>query len=255
MGDIMYRNGIQKEDFLCVLKDVGIRENDTVFVHSDIMAFGRIETAETMDKLIEVLKLSVKNGTLLMPTYTYSFTKNEVYNNKLSPSVVGSLTNCFRVLPDVSRINDPIFSTAVFGLDTNFYMNSDVHNCFGSNSVYSRLLEKEAKILMLGSEFSRSLTFLHFVEQKFGVYYRKLKEFKGIKNIDGREYEDCCEFFVREPRDIIVNLEKLEKRVVNNGLLKKEKLGFGNIMLINVEELYDECIQMLSEDENCFLEV
>tara|TARA_Y100000310_G_C20627704_1_gene786887 strand:+ start:288 stop:1055 length:768 start_codon:yes stop_codon:yes gene_type:complete len=252
MAEILYKNNIYSSDFSSALKKIGISERDTIFMHSNILAFGRIATDTTLQSLINEIKTVVSSGDILMPTYTYSFTKDEIYDVENTPSRVGSLTNYFRKLPSVYRTLDPIFSVAVLGDDK--YMECDDKDCFGENSIYSELLKSKAKIVMFGSEFSRSLTFLHFVEQQFGVYYRKLKKFHGKKKINNKIFEDYCYFYAREPRNIVVNLDRLEQHLINKDLLKTIEIGYGRISTIDINELYNQCIVLLQKDQNFFLD-
>ncbi|CAM4052786.1 Aminoglycoside N(3)-acetyltransferase [Campylobacter armoricus] len=80
---------------------LGIQKNDILCIHSELMKFGipllpRNEFLQTIiDCFFEVIG---KEGTLIMPTFTYSFCKNEVYNKINSKSNVGVLTEYFRKL-------------------------------------------------------------------------------------------------------------------------------------------------------------
>jgi len=245
---------VSSSDFSKAFRELGVKDDDTLFIHSDILSFGKIVDISTiMTSLVEeIISLSPK-GNILMPAYTYSFTKNEIYDVEKTPSTVGSLTNYFRKLNQTYRTLDPIFSISVLG-DRKF-LDCDTRNCFGERSVYSEILESKGKIVMLGSKFDKSLTFLHFIEQQFGVHYRKLKKFSGKKKVDNNIFDDYCYFYVREPRDTVkINLNNLKKYLIDKALIKSIQLGEGIISIIDSYLLYEHCTLLLRSDENFFLE-
>ncbi|EAJ5678338.1 acetyltransferase, partial [Campylobacter lari] len=93
-------------DLIEAFKKLGIKKGDILCVHSELMKFGipllpRNEFLQTiLDCFFEVID---KEGTLIMPTFTYSFCKNEVYDNLNSKSTVGVLTEYFRKWGGVKR--------------------------------------------------------------------------------------------------------------------------------------------------------
>ena len=72
-------------DVIAALEKVGIKNGDTIFVHSDVSVFGKLAfplgRELLLGALVEVLKRAVgREGTLIMPTFTYSFCKGEIYD-------------------------------------------------------------------------------------------------------------------------------------------------------------------------------
>jgi aminoglycoside 3-N-acetyltransferase len=88
-------NEIGKQDFTAALKSLGVKNDDILFVHSGVSVFGnivRLGRSFILDSIIEALQEAIPHGTLILPTFTYSFCKGEKYNIKNSKSTVGSLT-------------------------------------------------------------------------------------------------------------------------------------------------------------------
>ena len=91
---------ITDRDFIKGLKDIGVKNGDTIFVHTDVGVFGKL--AETnrnklLESFFEILKESVgEGGTIIIPTFTYSFCEGKDYDPKNSPSTVGIFTEFFR---------------------------------------------------------------------------------------------------------------------------------------------------------------
>src|SRR3989338_8744593 len=93
---ILFKNekkDFRQKDVINALKKAGIKNGDTLMVHADLARFGKlrniINKKEFVDVFIEAfLKVIGKEGTLIVPTFTYSFCKNEIYDPDNTPSTV-----------------------------------------------------------------------------------------------------------------------------------------------------------------------
>ncbi|MCW1523361.1 AAC(3) family N-acetyltransferase, partial [Campylobacter jejuni] len=77
-----------------------------------------------------LFKVLGKEGTLLMPTFTYSFCKNETYDKVHSKGKVGVLNEFLELAGGVRRTSDPIFSFAVKGAKADIFLKEN-SSCFG----------------------------------------------------------------------------------------------------------------------------
>lgn len=175
-------------DLIEAFKKLGITKGDILCVHSELMKFGtpllpRNEFLQTiLDCFFEVIG---KEGTLIMPTFTYKFCKNGIYNKLNSKSEVGILTEYFRKCNGVKRTNDPIFSFAIKGAKEELFL-KDTTSCFGENCVYEILAKENGKLILFGSKIA-GYTFSHFIEEKARIPYRYFKNFSGkIIDKDGK---------------------------------------------------------------------
>ena len=239
---------IGKNELKAAVKSLGVDDNDVLFVHSDVSVFGKLATFNRsfiLDSFIEALQESVPNGSLILPTFTYSFCRGEKFSVKNSKSTVGALTEHFRKKKDVLRTNHPIFSVAIWGKQDGFLNISK--DCFDRKSIFGKLYKKDAKLLFLGAPF-QSCTYMHYVEQMFKVPYRYMKTFKG-KISNGTEYEDEYTYFVRYlDSNVDSAIEKAGKHLLDNGFMKKKRLGSGEILLIEAKVLYREIFKLLKKD-------
>jgi len=243
-------------DFTRALEALGIRKGDTILVHSDISVFGKLASynrSYLFSSLTSVLKDAVtEEGTILMPTFSYSFCENKIFDPDKTRSKVGALTEYFRIQPDVSRTKHPIFSFAIWGKDMESYL-SISKDSFDQESVFGILHKNHGKILFLGAPF-QSCTFIHYIEQMHGVPYRFIKKFSGTIRSDGRDSQDECTFFVRYlDREVAVDLTRLEKDLLEKKILTKKTIGNRNIMTVNTDNLFNEGIRLLNSDINFFL--
>lgn len=245
---------IGKGDFKTILKSLGINDDDVIFVHSDVSVFGKLATFDRvfiLDSFVEALQETIPNGTLILPTFTYSFCKGEKFSIKNSKSTVGALTEHFRKKEDVSRTKHPIFSVSIWGNKNGFL---DIgKDSFDKKSIFGKLHKKNAKLLFLGASF-QSCTYMHYIEQMHGIPYRYIKSFKGKIVDNNEEYEGEYTFFVRYlDSNVDFDMEKTEKYLLNNGFMKKKQLGSGEILLIESKVLYKEGFKLLDKDIFYFL--
>jgi aminoglycoside 3-N-acetyltransferase len=239
------------------LAEVGIRKGDSIFVHSDISVFGKLQQTDRnilLDNLLSAIKESVGSaGTVIMPAFTYSFCKGRDFDPVHSESVVGVLSEHFRKQPEISRTNHPIFSVAVWGGKKEQYLDVD-KDSFGEQSIFGRLRQNNAKLLLFGAPFN-SMTFMHHIEQSHGVPYRYLKKFKGVIKTGSNEYEDESTYYVRNlEMDSDLETSKFEKHLLNKRLLKCTELGSGRILMGEAKNIFGEGVEMLDQDINFFIE-
>ncbi len=244
---------ISYKDILERLQEAGIQKGDVVFVHSDIAAFGKLATNNRellMDNIIWALKDAVgEEGTIIMPAFTYSFCRSKEYDQQYSPSTVGVLTEYFRKQPEVDRTLHPIFSAAIWGKRKKEILNVGPDS-FGKDSIFAKLHQLQGKILFLGAPF-QSGTYMHYVEQSYNVPYRYFKYFQGTVRSNGRSFSDTARFFVRDlENNVTYSAAKLEQCLLEKGLMKKVKIGAGEILLVDGEALYKEAFSCLQKDIN-----
>lgn len=239
------------DDLTSALKQVGIEAGDSIFVHSDLKSFGKIDITTTKKEFLGLFIESLSDrvgtdGNIIMPAFSYSFCENEIYETKETPSKVGILTEYFRELKGVQRSTDAIFSVAAIGPDKDYF--TDVgKNCFGKRSVFEKLYDRNVKIVFLGETFD--MTYLHFIEQKHGVPYRFIKEFSG-KIKQKNTLEDLVFYFsVRSwERNVIYDLEGIANFLESKDVLKKVRLGASKIRVVRAADVFTQIKNRFEDD-------
>ncbi|WP_257929572.1 aminoglycoside N3'-acetyltransferase [Campylobacter lari] len=238
-------------DLIKTFKKLGIKKGDILCIHSELIKFGtpllsKNEFLQTiLDCFFEVIG---KEGTLIMPTFTYSFCKNEIYDKLKSKSTVGILTEYFRTWGGVKRTNDPIFSFAIKGAKEELFLKNTA-SCFGKNCVYDILVKEDAKLILFGSKIA-GYTFSHFIEEKAKVPYRYFKNFKGkIVDENGRIYYKNIQYYVRkldENSDLDVDKQIAILKNDNNFNI----LNFSNahIISINTKNYFKTTLKALANN-------
>lgn len=253
----MTRNTIDPSAVTDALRAVGVRPGSVILVHADaILAtqFPAMPDEQRLDLLIDAIEAATgPAGTLLMPAFSYSFTKGEVFDVRHTPSTVGMITERFRTRPGVVRTSDPIFSFACRGRRAAELCAHPVNECFGPGSVFAALHSLNAKIVFmffLGSPLTRGGTFVHYVETAHGVDYRYKKTFPGtIISSDGQASQCSVVYNVRDlTRQSDGDLRRLQQRLADEGKLRTAQAGRARIMAVTATDFFDTAWKMLDED-------
>lgn len=243
---------ITSSDFSSALKLLGVRQGDTVFVHAGVGAFGKLASGASREEvcqgLVNAFRKSVgSRGTIVMPTFTYAFCKDAIYDWKKSPSEVGTLSEYFRTRPGVLRSLHPIFSVAASGPRAEELTSVDMDS-FGPQSVFAKLNEVNAVILFVGATFQRC-TFLHYVEQSHKIPYRFLKKFPGTV-IDGKKRRKVeATYLVMPLRSKIENYnDPIEKILRRKKLLRSASVASGSILAVRAQDVFREGMRLFDRD-------
>ena len=247
-------NPISPEEITDALHTVGVCAGDVALVHSDAIVAAQLPPMpddQRLDLLLDAIESAVgENGTLVMPAFSYSYTRGEPFDILRSPSTVGMLTEQFRTRAGVCRSSDPIFSFSVKGPQTHSLCVKPVQECFGKDSVFAALHQLNCQIVCLGCSLSSGGTFTHYVEKSHGVGYRYDKTFHGTTiTRDGREEPSSVVYYVRDlTRNSGADLRRLHATLEGQGKLKSQVVGRIRISAVRARDFFDTAFQMLDED-------
>jgi aminoglycoside 3-N-acetyltransferase len=239
-------------DIINAIQETGIKNNDIVFVHSDLSKFGRLADVKNITEfnqhfLNACLNVVGNNGTLIVPTFTYSFCKGEIFDYYNSPSTLNYFTEVARTADGFIRSEEPIFSVSSKGPHTTKMIDNLSTCCLGKGSIFERLHNINANLLMLG--FYLGPTFLHYIEECYKVQYLYDKIFSGIIKKGDNQYEKSYTYNVRN-LDINpqLSLEKLKRTAIESGIVTRINLGCGSIMRVRCKDLFNFIGEMLTKD-------
>jgi aminoglycoside 3-N-acetyltransferase len=236
------------------LLSAGIKEGSTVLVHADAIVaaqFPPMSRRHRVDSLIGAIDAAIgPSGTLVIPTFSYSFTKNETFDVLGTPSAVGIVSEHFRTLHGVLRSSDPIFSFACRGPRAQEICEIRIVECFGPKSVFAALHRWNAYIVDLGCSMTHGGTFIHYVETAYGVDYRYRKEFSGTVILSNGMKSMCSVIYnVRDlTRRSEADLRRLQERLTRDKNLRTVDIGRSRIMAVAASDLYETAWKMLEED-------
>ena len=148
----MKKSDYVKDDIIEALSKVGLKKGDNVFNHSNIGFFGILENADNMIDYCNTFKNSIMEiigedeGTLVVPTFTYSYCWNKVYDKKLTKGTCGIFSEFIRNMSNSFRSDDGNFSVSAIGKNAEFFTKEMPENPFAENSFWDRFSKVNGKI-------------------------------------------------------------------------------------------------------------
>jgi len=236
------------DDFTNAINQTDLNKGDTIFVHSNLTALGRPKNIRSSEELCQSFldscfgKIGL-SGTIVVPAFTYSFPKEEIFDPKSPTKQMGAFSEWVRKQPGSIRSLDPCFSIIALGGAAQELTEDMPQNSFGEDSFFDRLLKRNGMILNIN--LNSGSTFVHFVERCLGVPYRFDKTFSGIINHEG-EKEAKSTIWVRDLTDPVTeaNFSKFHRLSTSAGLNARFSIGRGSVNFIRSRDTYD-----LIEDE------
>jgi aminoglycoside 3-N-acetyltransferase len=241
---------------------LGVNRGDTVLVHSAVMTLGLVEGG-VGGILSAILRAVGPEGTVVVPTFTWSFRRGEVFDIRHSPArkVIGTFAEYVRQDPSAVRSADPLFSMAAIGPEGPRLMERRSFRCFGGESTYEAIFSANVLILALGITYSTGISPFMHLECLAGVPYRQDLRLDG-KSIGptGAAFDDYAIHFARDELGYAgwhTDREAMGRTLEEKGVAKAIRFGsgrhiamraepFGNVVL---DELAKNPLTMLRRDE------
>lgn len=230
---------------------LGMTSGDTIFVHSAYSTLSRAPGGveggpqTVIDAILDVIGPA---GTLIMPTFNYDFLRGTPWDIRTTPSQMGALTELVRTDPRARRMFHAIYSMSAIGKHADELAAHRSNDCFGETSIFSKFREWDAKILILGLPYSKSITFLHHCEQAAGVDYRFLKDFSGVAiDAHGKPQDVSYTMFVRDvERGVVLDFEPIGA-LLDSQVVNKRTIGLGECRLMKCNEVFDVAVKAMIE--------
>lgn len=234
-----------RDDLLRAIEGVGIRSGDTISLQVSLGRLGLPLGVErtyaalsdfAIDAFLEVLG---SEGTLVVPTYTYSIGRGTVFEVETTPSSIGEFPEVFRQRPNVVRSRDPMLSSAAIGPKSTKTLRNISRSCYGEGSSFERLRDTDAKICTLGISLYWA-TFRHHIEEAANVPFRFPKQFTGVVREHGIDALETWSYFAAPLVECCQpNGMPLERRAREKGLVEVAPVGRGEIMVVGAREYFE----------------
>jgi len=227
------------DDLVNGFHQVGVEPGDTLLVHSSYKAFGPVEGGP--QTVVNALEAALgPEGTLIMPTFNFDFNKGQPWDVRSTPSQMGVLTELVRKHPRSKRVFHPIYSFAILGRHAEMLGSLRYKSSYERDSVFGKLRDLDAKIMVIGLSYTNSMTFFHHIEQMEGVDYRFLKQFTGqVTDWDGSTRTDTFEMLVRDiDKGVITEVDPMGELMEKEGVIKVGKIGEAAVKLMKANEVY-----------------
>ncbi len=259
---VLFANGPQRVtagDLLRTLRALGVQPGDLLFLHTDLLRFGRPapelmrERGALFNVLIAVLREAIgPEGTLMMLTLSTRTLDSGRFDVDHTPGEAGALTEHFRQLPGVRRIPHPTHSAAVEGPLAGRFMDPPVHP-FGTASLFDLLKREGGKLLFLGADF-HWCTFNHHIETMLPVRYRREERVPMLLVHQGVERRTEALRF-RKPARYWTSFARFREALLARGILREQALGRGKVAVSDALAQFVLGTELLGRDQRFFMNV
>lgn len=167
-GKVNLRPYLTQDDMKAALQQAGLKPGDAVLGHFSLSRFGYIEGGAEglIDTLLDLLG---PDGTLMMPTFSFSWLGHLAFDAARTPSRVGIVSDHFWRRDGVQRSLHPTHSFAASGKIASLLIQGHDYTQapLGEHSPINRLANASGKILMFAP--LKSNTSMHVGEYLAGV--------------------------------------------------------------------------------------
>jgi aminoglycoside 3-N-acetyltransferase len=243
---------IEIKDFL---KELDIPQNEILFLHVRLKGISNELTYQDLsNQIIKILQELYNPITILVPTFTYSYTKTASFDRANSPSEVGRFSEEVRRIFDPQhRTTNPVFNV----IDTNNYFKKyelKEETAFGEDSLMQILHDLGHVVININvNEFIS--TYLHFLEYHYNVPYRYTKHFPGEVIFSQKEKKPVdYQYFVRDlDKHTVWDRKKIKETLYKEGALKFINRNRLEIMWIHSKDMKKILGKKLETDKEFLL--
>lgn len=255
-----------------LVEDCGLLSTDVVFLFSGMRGLGQMEKGPL--GVLEVFESIVKEGALILPTFTYSWSKGENFSSltSLNPDM-GSIANLSIGRFGYIRTEHPNYSVNIYSRHPDIIkkIRPQGLDSFGSGSVFYNLYKEKpkTKILLLGGVFpdcAYRSTFIHTAQQLESAWYRylqevhdpqdnkqKLTQYVRFKSMDefqrfGHPYKYGGG--IKNSFPIVEDFNTYATDLAHEHLLKSIKLGYNSTRVVQVGASLDLFRLKIRQDPN-----
>jgi len=240
-------------EMLTDLQKIGLACGDVVIVHSSFKALGVTDSSPS-DVIHTIAHLLGPDGTLMMPTFTYSYSgiwHVAPFDPDETPGISnGVLSETLRKFPGALRSAHPTYSVAAIGKHAE-RITKDKENAapLGRGSSYGIALELNARILLIGVGNDRN-SLLHYAEVMAGLPYNDIpfREFWGRTAIvkKGGEITECP--LPDEFPGCSDNFGVVDPYLEEKGILAPGKIGSADSSLMSAHDMVNAVVEKLHQE-------
>lgn len=244
-----------KNDLINHLHEMTIEPSDTIMMHSSMKAIGDVEGGA--NTVLDALSEYLAEGLLVLPQHTFNTIDADnpkFYVAETQPHI-GILTELFFERPEVKRSLHPTHSVGAIGADAEEFVAG--HERFATpapkGSPYWKLLERKAKIILVGVDLIRN-TYIHGIEEWVDIPDRLTDEQQNLITVlpDGTEIPVPSH---RHIGSISRHYWKVEEILAKKGAIEYAKFGDADVLVCDAERLNHYIQQMLRIEPTIFSDI
>ncbi len=231
-----------KADLKAAFQQAGLGRGDIVLSYTNLGLLGipaggnsrRNADQTLLEAFVETIG---PEGTLCVPTYSYSFPRGEPFDPDQTPSAVPGWPEFVRRQPGARRTRDPMFSVAALGARAEELTRDVPFDSFAPGCFWQRFLEAGGWVVNVNLWAIAGLA--HYVERREGMPYRYDKLFIGDFILDGRRVRRGSIFTVQDATnpETKVEVTRFDALAFHTGLAVKIPVGRGFITAMRAPDM------------------
>ena len=245
-------------DLLQDLTRLGLQPDDLVVMHSSFKALG-LSDVTPADVIRTLLEAIGSGGTLMVPTFTYSyagFWDVQPFDPASSPGLHnGILTETLRHYPGARRSAHPTYSVAAIGRHADaLTQNRETCSALGFGSSYEGAYQLGACILLLGVGNDRN-SMLHYAETVAGLPYLDIpwRAFAGKTALVTRAAMRCEVPLPEEYPGCSLGFGVVDSYLETQGLLTRGKVAGADSKLMDSQAIVPAVVERLKREPGWML--
>lgn len=255
---------LTKQDLINQFKACGLKEGQTIFVHTSLKSLGFVVGgAETLIRAL--LEIVGEEGTLMMPSQTWKnldpstgvhweepeewwpiIRENwPAYDKEITPAIgMGVAAEMFRKWPGAKRSDHPARSVAAVGKHAQFLTEGhDLSNIFGDNSPVDKLYQLDGYILLIGVGYEKNTSF-HLAETRANFPSKRFTNESSAIMVNGKREWVTYRTQAVDDSDFIKMGSIYDKE---NGI-KIHKVGNADVRFIKQRSLVDWAVRWMEKN-------
>ena len=244
---------ITKEFLIHKFSQLGIKQGDTLLVHTSLSSLGYV-VGGSEALFLALREVIGEQGTIVVPSQTVEISDPAswqyppvpqewhdvirssipAYSKNLSYSkAMGAFSQFIGILPDSIRSNHPMYSFTAIGEKAIEIIGQDIVDFpFGEESPLARMYSIGAKVLMIGTDFETN-TSLHLAENRLNR--EVIQERSKILTKDGEKWIS----FKNIELDIYDDYLEVQKNFMEQYTVNHISINESNVYLFDMKECVD----------------
>ena len=240
------------------LDALGIRPGDILLVQSALFELGLMRGIAP-SALPEAVYDSIRNrvglqGTICAQSFTFGSCRGELFDPAVTTASTGVLAEYVRQIQGTLRSPHPIQSIVANGPAAEAICGEDTSSGYATEGPYGRLIDLDAKLLLLGRHNVDTGSFAHYAEEQASVPYRQWKQFEVPCRREGvvqlLEYRMLVRDLAVDP---VIDVRMAVADMERDGVLMAHPLGDSTIRVASVRALVDAFLRMLRSNPWCLV--
>lgn len=231
---------------------MGIDPTGTMLAHFSYTSLGDVEgrAESVVDAFVEYMS----EGLMVFATHTWATVdiNQPSYSREHTACCTGIVPELARKRKDGFRSGHPTHSVVAFGRDAESFVAGD-EMCgtpCARNSVWGRLLDRDATILLVGVGMNRD-TFIHGIEEWLDIPNRLSETpYMLTSNLgEGNTVQVSSRRHIGFPSE---QFPKVEGPLRERGIIKEGQVGAAKVLYHQAQAMYDALKPMLEENPGLF---